>query len=464
PITRVVWLVVQNPRLDPAKYGPRTAMQLLMARIFLYITSLTSLILPINLFLRLIILLSLIGMGAGIGKFYESILSSGLEDEVPSLILYLLPYSWSTYTIADLIVRLSDKASSGFKWLRHEACRLRLLLESGNDPLRALSLLAETTPSTSLKLLLEELVHASKIGYPRALVLSRLAERALEGVRRRWSSYAELAKVTAEVSAALMVALGALAPLSGFTGLNFNIISASVTAPALLSLLLVLMQPNAGPGRSPLTYRILPMAAIVGIALAAYSAGPIKALLVALPLTVVVEVAGVLHERKIKAGIDSLSKAAREARLGRPVEELLARAKPVDKPVIDAILDSTRIAGLSRAWAGMEFLERAYREALRTINSIRSSAFLVMAISLMASLTALYSASLLARIAASLTPESRVLALQVTRIIELLAPLTASSASILLRPRLPSLVPITVTLAGVAFFLVAVNSGLIPLS
>jgi hypothetical protein len=427
-------------QLNPMVYGPGAAEALLVSRLILLASSPAPL-LVIGGIQGLAVALLLVGASLMVHKLFDAVRGPGIDGETPSLALYLLPYAWSMHTIADLIARLSEGRVKGFKWVRLEAVRLKLFLDNGLDPLRALQKLAETTPSKSLRIMLEELSHASKVGYSRSSVMMRLAERALEDLKKRWSSYSELAKVISEVNAALIVAIGALAPLAMFTGMSVGILYASLLLPGLLSIALVLLQPPSGPGRiSWLSISVT----IVGAAVASwisYRLGAFRGILVLLPLSLGLEVYGVLHSRTIDRAFRALTRASREARLGRPIEALLREAEPLDAPVIGTIRESVRIAGMSKVWFGVEALERAYREARRALEALRGSAFMALAVSILAILTALYSISAVSGIAVKIAPQSLEVAYLSMRVLSGVAPLAGLPAGVLLRPRSPSLAP-----------------------
>jgi len=432
-------------QLNPLIYGPGVAEKLLVARVALLASSPIPLLFARGLpAITASVVIAIAGIM--IHRLFDLVRGPGIDGETPSLTLYLLPYAWSMHTVADLIARLSSGRVRGFKWVRLEALRLKLFLDNGLDPLRALQKLAETTPSKNLRVMLEELSHASKVGYSKSTVMMRLAERALEDLKRRWSSYSELAKVVSEVNAAVIVAVGALTPLAMFTGMSVGVLYASLLLPGLLSIALLLLQPSSGPGRISWPAVTAALLGAASASWASYKLGLLKGILVLLPLTIGLEVYGVLHARAVDRALKALSRASREARLGRPIEGLLREARPLDEPVIGTIIDSIRVAGMSKVWFGVEILERAYREAKRALEALRGPALTALAISALAILTALYSISAVSGIAVKMAPQSMEVAYLSMRILAGVAPLAGLPAGVLLRPRAPSLTPSLVAL------------------
>lgn len=372
----------------------------------------------------------------------RSIIASGIDDEVPSLVLYLIPYAWSPHTVADLMARIVH-VRKGFRWLRHEARRLSMLLDWGLDPLTALQKISHTTPSTSLREVLDEFIHASKTGFPRSLLLARLAERALEGIRRRWQSYSELSRTLAEANAAIIVAASVMAPLASVSGGSAAmVLPLSVLLPALGALASTILQPASGPGRTGLALRLAPLlAGYVFAAFAITASGGTLLPLIAFG-ALATEAYGFRANRKIRRALRALGVAAREARLGRLSIEMLEEAADLDRPVFEAIIEAVRVGGATRVWTGLEMLERAYRSALRAVESTRSHSIMTTAITLVSLAVSWYALGLMASLATQshgmLPPAA---AAEAAPFIRASAVTAGLSAGVLLRPRVPSLLP-----------------------
>ncbi|MEB2835993.1 MAG: hypothetical protein GSR80_001202 [Desulfurococcales archaeon] len=450
--TTAAWRLLSYS-LDPKRYTPGVLKGLIVARASMLAAALALALAPIHTALRAALASGALALALFVDKAYDAIASSGIDDEVPSLLLYLLPYAWSTHTVADLIARLAESGSSAFKWIRREASRLKAMLDYGMDPLAALRELARTTPSRALRESLEEIIHASRLGYSRTMLLSSLVPRALNSIKRRWQSYSETAKVISEVNAAVIVSMGALAPITAFTGSWTGALYAVVLAPPLLALALALTQPSTGPGRASLPARLAPLGVASVTAFVAYARSVWAALALLGAAAAVGEVLGFRHSRMLSRALAALSRAAREARLGRPVDALLEDARPVDPPVIEAIIGSIRVAGLSRVWVGVEVLERVYREAKGAMDSLRGTAVLSLAVTLMSVLTAYYTIAMVSAMpeAAQMGPTLfRVNVGGVLSLLEAVAPLAGVPAGLLLRPQRPSLTPSLVLLASTA--------------
>ena len=391
----------------------------------------------------------------------RSIIASGIDDEVPSLVLYLIPYAWSPHTVADLIARIAY-VRRGFRWLRLEARRLSMLLDWGLDPLTALQKLSHTTPSASLREVLDEFIHASRTGFPRSLLLARLAERALEGIRRRWQSYSELSRTLAEANAAIIVAAGVMAPLASVSGGSAAmVLPLSVLLPALGALASTILQPASGPGRTGLSLRLAPLlAGYVFVALALTAAGSTLLPLIAFG-ALATEAYGFRASMKIRRALRALGVAAREARLGRLSTEMLEEAANLDRPVFEAIIEAVRVGGATRIWTGLEMLERAYRSALRAVESTRSHAIMTTAVTLVSLAVSWYALGLMASLATQshgMLPSAA--AAEAAPFIRASAVAAGLSAGVLLRPRLPSLLP---SLAMILTLTIMSSMGLGPL-
>ncbi len=450
--TTAAWRLLSYS-LDPRRYTPGVLRGLVVARACMLTAAFALALAPMHIALRVVFASTALATALLVDRVYETVASSGIDDEVPSLLLYLLPYAWSTHTVADLIARLAESGSSAFKWMRREAARLKAMLDYGMDPLTAMRELARTTPSRGLRESLEEITHASRLGYSRTMLLSSLVPRALESIKKRWQSYSETAKVVSEVNAAVIVSIGALAPITAFTGAWMGALYIAALAPPLLTLTLALTQPSTGPGRAPLAVRLAPLGVASVAALVAYTKSAWAALALLGVAAAVSEVLGFRYSRMLSRALATLSRAAREARLGRPADALLEDARLIDPPVIEAIIGSVRVAGLSRVWVGVEVLERVYREAKGAMDSLRGTAALSLAVTLMAVLTAYYTVAMLSAMpsAAQTGPTLfRVNVEGVLRLLEAIAPLAGVPAGLLLRPQRPSLTPSLVLLASTA--------------
>jgi len=402
----------------------------------------------------------LLALSALLPRIAASLIASGVDEETPSLILYLIPYAWSPQSIADLISRIAS-GSAGFRWMRLEARRLAHYLEWGLDPLSALQRLASTTRSNALREVLEEVVHSTRLGFPRSLLLSRLAERAMERLRSRWRSYSEAAKAVAEANAAIIVAVGVMAPLASLTGgSKAGVLPAAVIAPSLAALALAILQPAAGPGSTPLHVRLAPLLAGYASSALALVGDTTRSLVVLAAAALVFEAYGIRHSRLLSRALKALSEAARDARLGRLTEQGILRAAPLDRPVIEAVASSVRVAGTLRLWAGLEALESSYRAALQTIRSTRGQAILSAAVTLTAIAVSWYALGLIDSMASQAEAHLyTVPAAEAAAFMRAAAIAAGLAPGVLLRPRVPSLLP---SLAMAAAILALSAAGLGP--
>jgi hypothetical protein len=446
--SRIAWIAFKAmPDIEYDSLPPRLYLRLGILRFLLLVVSLTAaLSYPAFGPRALLAGGALAGVGLLLPHMVRSVIASGLDNEVPTLLLYLIPYAWSPGTLADLIAGIADK-KAGFRWLRIEASRLRRMLEWGSDPLSALQRLAKTTPSQTLRETLEELVHSARMGFPRSLLLSRLAERALEGVRRRWQSYSELSKTIAEANAAVIVAAGVMAPLASLSGSSASAaLPLAVLLPAISALGLIVFQPSSGPGRVGFLLKAAPLlAGYAAIALLLIGSSTASTAILTIA-TVIVEAYGLKIRREIKAALRALGRAAREARLGRIRLDLLERASKLDPPVLGSILESVRVGGPVRVWVGLEMLENSYSSALRVVDSTRGPAVMSLIVTMISLAVSWYSLGLMASLSATAGSLASLPTAEAALFLRAAAVASGLSVGALLRPYMPSLLPSLVLL------------------
>ncbi len=350
---------------DPELVGPIAAPTLRLAIAFLASLAVASsvtalLVLPFSL-THSLALVALSGASVllyhGLPRIWRSVLASGIEQELPAVLVYLVPYSASPKYIADVIAGLP---SGVFRWFRHESARLRLLLDMGLDPVTALRRLAETTPSRRLREVLAEYTSLQLLGAQSSQASIRLLDRAITIVREKWHQYREAGRAIVELSAAGLVSLVALAPMigpaSGAASLGAGVVM------LVAGLYLLSARPRLGDyPASPALVGVLIAPSIAASLLALYGR-PILAVLALLAGTVAGEV---LHRRaasRLASAIKSLRLAAEKARLGLEYTGELAQALPLGAPV-RAVLEASRVAGSIGVGQALVRLVRVVEEA-----------------------------------------------------------------------------------------------------
>ncbi len=384
-------------------------------------------------------------------RLYRVVVGSNIDRELPSLLLYLLPFSWSTKSVADVIVGLSGWRKPPFKWVSREAARLKLILDMGYDPVKALSVLAETTPSGRLRYILEMLVDASRTGLSREALASDLASTAIDEVRRSWSRYIEVARVSAEASVALIVAAAVLVPIAAFTGSGLSVLVLTTIVPALAGLALMLYQPELGLNASSSLPRLASLAAVFSAVVASLLQGGWAALAVLVPAAAAIEVLSFKAGRRSVRALVTLRKAVDRAKLGMPIEEELMASRPVLGRVVDALLEAVSVAGTVGVWGVMDRVYRAVSEAMRRAAEARLHALVLAGVSAIAPAIAMYSITLLSGMSEGTFLDITGAAAMAESWIRAAAAVIPLPAAVLYRPRAPTLVPSIVSIATLMY-------------
>ena len=304
-------------------------------------------------------LLSLASLGLSqlAPRAWRSVLASGLEGELPAVLVYLIPYTASPRYLVDVIAGLP---SGVFRWFQHEAARLRLILGLGRDPLTALQELAETTPSRRLREVLEEYTGLQLLGATSAQTSLRILDRAVGLVREKWRGYTEAARAVVELLAAGLVSVAALAPLAG--GLPKGLAALAGLMIMLAVFMLLATRPRLGDTpRSPAGPILLGLGAALGAVLAA-ARGAVWGLLALAPPALLLEALALRAARREERALAALREAAERARLGMDPTGPLGEAQLLG-PAIVAVVEATRIAGGIGVYGALQRLARVVEEA-----------------------------------------------------------------------------------------------------
>lgn len=395
--------------------------------------------------------LPLLAAAAAAPSIYRYILASGLEREASALLAYLLPFSWTSKGLTDVLVTLQGWKGKPFRWVSREAERLAVKLRLGADPVSALEWIAETTPGKTLSAALRDYIHAVRLGVPKGLVTQRLLDRALEAVRSAWRSYVSLARAGAELAAALVVLVAALAPAAALASLNPAAISLILAAPAPLALILALSQPSLGMPQTHPAVRLAPLAVAGASGVLVVKGLSLGALALLAAAGAAVEAYAASLRRLQFRAWSSLSRAIEKARLGLMVDDDLREAEPAAPGIVSALLESSRIAGsrgLTRALQGIYGVIAEARSLAKTYSWQSMLMSLVSAAAVAVAVYAVKALSELASVHAAQGLIDPTVINAVTRILLATSPLAPLPAATAGRPWAPTLVPSLIALAA----------------
>jgi len=446
--------------IRPEIYGPTPSLKLrilvktaLTASLILSLSSLAGLAVEPRLGVVLA-LLSLVTLGAGLVAPYlwRAVLGHGVDNEVPSLLSFLLPYSSSPRYLTDVLVRVPHEH---FRWVKYEAERLGLLLDMGLDPVEALRELAKTSPSRRLRTVLTDYVHSLITGAPRSQVTLMLLDHAVQGVRSQWRTYTELSRIIVEALTGVLIASVALAPLALFSGdVNAELFVMPLAFSPIAALILLLLRPGIGDHRPSLAWTTLLLVSVMVAGIVYYALGALPALLVLALAGAASEVMWRSWSRKEEAALAKLKEAADDAKYGRPFDETLREAKSLAPQLLGAIVDAARIAG--RLGVG-DTLLHVYRVIEEARNARRSLSLQGWILSVLAAVAPAVSVYLLVYIAGfsggemlAGNPEALV---EGARLLAGLSPLAPIPASVAARGWIPSVAPSLLSLAAAHYAL-----------
>lgn len=439
---------------DPEVYGPTAARLLGRARLALLAGSLAAALLAAASgsphAAVAAALLAILAYAAP--ALWRRVLGSMIDREVPAVLAYMLPFAAVTGYIADLVAGLAE--SRAFRWARLEGERMRLLLSLGYDPVTALKILVETTPSTALRDALMDYVYVQRVGASKSSLALVLLRSALESVRSQWRGYQQIASLVADATVTVVVASALVAPLAAFAGdaglAALAALSPVVAAPLGVALLLA-FRPSMGDARPPAAVFIVFAAAPLALALLALTLGPWKALALGAALAAALEYLARLYEDRARRAVNALKMAAEAARYGQDYHELLARAESLATGFVKAFIEASSRAGRIGVGEALDYVYRVVMEARSQAASLRGHAIALAAIAAATPaivVTVLEVISALSRAAGPFMPVNADFT-WVEGLVVATAPLLAVPAAVLARPWLPSLAP------GLAALLVA---------
>lgn len=440
---------------DPEAYGPTAARVLGRLRLVLLLTAVSTAILAAPL--REPALLAATAFAALLAYFapavWRRILGSMIDREVPAVLAYMLPFAAVTGYIADLVAGLSE--SRVFKWARLEGERMKLLLNLGYDPVTALKVLVETTPSSALRDALIDYIYVQRVGASRSSVAIVLLRSALESVRSQWRSYQQVASLVADATLTLVVASALVAPLAAFAGdpglAAIAALSPVVAAPLGVALLLA-FRPSLGDPKPPTHVFLAFAAAPIALSLAALLVDPWKAAAAGLLVAALLEYAARMYEDRARRAINTLKMAAEAARYGQDYHDLLSRAESIATGFIKAFIEASSRAGRIGVGEALDYVYRVVMEARSQASALRGHAI---ALAVIAAATPAIVISILEMVEALSSAAGPFMPVNIEfawieSLVAATAPLLAMPAAVLARPWTPSLVPSLVALLSAA--------------
>jgi len=387
-------------------------------------------------------------------RAWRAVVGAGINREMPSLLAYVIPYASSARYLADVIAALPR---SFFRWTRHEADRLRYLMDLGYDPVAALEELAATTPSRKLREALNDYIHAQKLGAPRSTVTIRLLERAVEEARSAWRNYTDLGRGLVEAATAAMIAAVAMAPMALLSGtINVGLLAAPLVAAPAIGIIMLVSRPSLGDYRGSMAAAALALLGALISATTGLSLGIGYEFVVLAAFTVAAEALAVLEARKEEAAYAAFREAVEEARYGGALEAALARAAGLAKGVVAAIIEAARVAGRLGVGEALANLYRVVEEARSARLQARGQGLVLAALAAATVPVAVYTLTSIAALEGieilAGSPKSLEAAAHVMVALSPLAPLPAA---ILMRGWRPGLAPslASLTAAWVALYL-----------
>ncbi len=369
---------------------------------------------------------------------WRSIRAYGVDQEVPLLLAYLLPYTHTPRYIADLI---KDLPASVFKRMQGEAERLQALLDAGEDPLRALRRLADTTPSKKLSMVLKDYIAAQSLGASRSQITVSLLNHALSTIREYWKRYTELGNLVSEAVVTAIIAVSALTPVTILTGQGLGPLGViAVLAPLTGAGILLMARPEMGEPRPPSYITIILLAAPLAASILLYTNRIPPAILLLAAASIVGEYWWRRISRSMERGIRGLRMAGEAAKYRGDYEKHLKEAEGAASKLVEALTSAVRIAGKLGASTAISTISSVLEEVSTAIKSTRIHALVHSILAIVAIGLGIYTGRLIEEAAASSGIAQQGVE-WVYSVLRASAPLAPLPAVIVYRGRTPSLIP-----------------------
>lgn len=362
-----------------------------------------------------------------------------VSKEIPALLAYLLPYTYTPRHMADLLSSVPRRLLPGSY---REAERLRAMLDSGLDPQSALKKLAETTPSKELREIILDYLNVTMLGASRSQTTMLMLQAALERIRRQWNGFMHMSRATTEAMATISIAVAALSPVMMLTGTQPALLAVLLVAPPAAALTLSLSRPSIGEPGSTLHVTATLLVASLAAALV-YMGYTLHAVIILAAAAVIGEVAGRRDGERVKKLIAVLKKSADDARYGGDYEESLREAKPLAPALIEGLLTASRKAGKMGVGSTLSSVHRIFYEAWSLSRDMASQAW-ILAVVIVASMGIASFSIVFLEDAVSTIPGGIYTGIDASAfksLIHAMAVLAPLPAAVSARPRPPSLIP-----------------------
>jgi len=379
-----------------------------------------------------------------IPEIWLKILNNGIENELPSLLAFLIPYAFTTKNLVDLLLSMPD--SLKLKYIKKEINRLKTILNFTQDSRKALSKLGETTPNLRFKRLIIDYVQSEYMGTRKNRITALLYKYAIYGIRDRWKNYIELGKELVEISIGIILSIGMLAILILFNGSNllFIVLVFGLFFIPIISVLLLLLRPKIGEPQD--NYYIETLSIIIPL-ISSFLILKNMLYFSLIPLIIGIPIIEI-YNKKIKEKIDiallNLRSAAEKAKIGKRFDLELSKAKILANNIIQAILESEKIAGKIGVGNAIEGIRLIIEESRRLSDSIKAQSIFMMSIAVISPLISLFAINIISNTflnSNQLIPINYSMIYFSKIIIASLSPLSVLPVSILYRGRIPTLIP-----------------------
>ncbi|MGC9182349.1 hypothetical protein [Caldisphaera sp.] len=379
-----------------------------------------------------------------IPEIWLKILNNGIEYELPSLLAFLIPYASTTRNLIDLLLTMPD--SLKLKYIKKEIERLKIILNFTQDSRKALSKLGETTPNLRFKRLIVDYVQSEYMGTSKNKIAMLLYKYAIYGIRDGWKNYIELGKEFVEISIGIILSIGVLAILILFNGSNllFIVLVFGLFFIPLISILLLLLRPKIGEPQDNYFVEIL---SIVFPLISSFFILKSMVYFSLIPLiigSIILEFYYRETEKRIDIALSNLRTASEKAKIGKRFDVELNRAKLLANNIIQAILESEKIAGKIGVSNAIEGIRLIIEESRRLSNSIKAQSIFMMSIAIISPLISIFAINI---ISSTFLNSYQFIPINYNMfsfskiIIASLSPLTVLPISILYRGKIPTLIP-----------------------
>ncbi|MFP3312126.1 MAG: type II secretion system F family protein [Acidilobus sp.] len=322
-------------------------------------------------------------------KLAMSLLGSGIDDEMPALLAVMIPYVASSRDLASVLTTAAE--SLKLRFVRNESRRLQYLLSAGYDERRALRILADTTPSARLRDVLRELLAVEELGLSRARAATELYSRTMDAIKVSWQSYAKLGETITEAITTIIVSAAVLLPLSFFGNADLLMplaVLVMVLSPS-LAMMLAMLRPRLGEPDGSWWVAGLTISSTSLASLLLFLDRYLPAALALLATSIISEASWIRLSRRVASSLRLLREASERARLGLPFGDVISRASVLGKSVVQALLDSDRVAGRIGVGPAIQGFADILYESLRSLRSLQVEAYVLMGVSAVAPAIAL---------------------------------------------------------------------------